>query len=146
MLCHICGEPAIGQCRDCHEFHCGRHGRLYCVKCRVQEPPAPVTAPYRQPEANAARIDRAGKVGAAGPCASCGQPAARTCPVCGRLFCTRHRGWRELKVGRYKLRRPVCSQCSRLPSRRAAPLLWLAALLAAAGLGVAVYWLMTGQG
>jgi hypothetical protein len=33
MLCHVCREPAIGQCRNCGLFYCAEHGRVYCITC-----------------------------------------------------------------------------------------------------------------
>jgi hypothetical protein len=154
MLCHVCGDPAIGQCRICHQFHCGRHGRQYCVLCREQEelaaPPAPArsapaTAPAPAPPAPAegpAAAEEAKET--TGPCAFCGQPAGRACPLCGRRFCNEHRGWREVRIGRYNLRRAVCSDCNApAASGLAAGLFWLLALLALAGGGAAIYWLTT---
>jgi hypothetical protein len=149
MLCHVCGEPAIGQCRNCHQFHCGRHGRQYCVLCREQEALAapPVPAPP-VPARPAPAEDRGGAAAeakeAAGPCAFCGQPAGRTCPLCGRRFCNQHRGWREVRIGRYNLRRAVCTHCNApAASGLAVGLFWLLALLALAGGAAVVYWLTT---
>jgi hypothetical protein len=142
MLCHVCGEPAIGQCRDCHQFHCGRHGRVHCVQCRVQEPLALVTAPFRQPEANEGPVRKEGTVGAVGPCARCGRPTARTCPLCGRPFCTEHRGWREVRIGRYNLRRAVCAACGAPGNPVGTGLFWLLALVALVAGGVVLYWLV----
>lgn len=33
MLCHICREPAIGQCRTCWRFYCASHGNVECETC-----------------------------------------------------------------------------------------------------------------
>jgi hypothetical protein len=144
MLCHVCGEPAIGQCRICHQFHCGRHGRQFCVVCREQEdlaaPPAPVQPAPAESRSGAAQETRE----TTGPCAFCGQSAGRSCPVCGRWFCNEHRGWREVRIGRYNLRKVVCSHCnSPAASNLAVGLFWLLALLALAGGGAAIYWLTT---
>jgi hypothetical protein len=144
MLCHICGEPAIGKCKLCHEFHCSRHGRQYCVHCREQEDLTAQPAPIRQAPADSRGATAVETKSAVGPCAVCGQPAGRTCPLCGRRFCNEHRGWREVRIGRYNLRRAVCSDCNApTASGLAAGLFWLLALLALAGGGAALYWLTT---
>jgi hypothetical protein len=62
--------------------------------------------------------------------------------VCGRLFCQEHRGWREARVGRYNVRRPVCLGCNAKAGPGAGVwLFWLLALLALGAGGVAIYWL-----
>ena len=33
MHCHICNEPAIGQCQSCWKFYCASHGDMTCEKC-----------------------------------------------------------------------------------------------------------------
>ena len=139
MLCHICGDPAIGQCRICHQFHCVRHGRLFCVHCREQDLPA------EGPHAPSTAVKEVSSPvpAVSGPCAYCGQPAHRACPVCGRLFCQEHRGWREARVGRYNLRRQVCRGCNVTAGGAASWLFWLLALLALSAGGAAIYWLTT---
>jgi hypothetical protein len=146
MLCHVCGEPAIGQCRLCHQFHCAKHGRLFCVHCRDQELVA--AGPAAHAEATAEQPDvpppaPAGAAAVVGQCRRCNRPASRTCPLCGALFCTDHRGWREVRIGRYKLRRPVCKRCAAAAARLPALLLWLIALLIAGVVSVVVYVLLT---
>ena len=36
MVCHICGQSAIGQCQACWKFYCQSHGDLICRTCRQQ--------------------------------------------------------------------------------------------------------------
>ncbi len=36
MRCHVCGEPAIGQCQACWKFYCARHGDVFCASCQEQ--------------------------------------------------------------------------------------------------------------
>ena len=36
MNCHICGQPATGQCRVCWKFYCPAHGDLACQPCQQQ--------------------------------------------------------------------------------------------------------------
>ena len=33
MKCHVCGEPAVGQCQSCWKFYCAEHGDLSCQQC-----------------------------------------------------------------------------------------------------------------
>ncbi len=147
MLCHVCGEPAIGQCRLCHQYHCAEHGRLFCVQCREQELVAAAPAAHAEPAAEPLREAAPAPpvaTAAAGPCRRCNRPASRACPMCGALFCTEHRGWREVRIGRYKLRRPVCKRCG-ASARRPGLGLWLAAMLIAGVVSVVVYVLLTGD-
>ncbi len=116
MLCHECGEPAIGQCKLCRQFFCARHGRLYCYHCRHQEQIAATVPTQAQPQQeegiSATPTQEKEPASVEGPCHCCGQPASRRCLLCGQLFCNAHRGWREVRIGRYKMRRPVCSSCA----------------------------------
>jgi hypothetical protein len=140
MLCHVCGEPAIGQCRLCHQFYCAEHGRLFCVHCRdlqriSAQPPRPAEAQGVKPG-----TPEAGP--AVGQCHRCGCPASRACTLCGAFFCSEHRGWRDVRIGRYTLRRPVCSRCGGAPRWLSLQLRWLIAwLLILTALGI--YWLAT---
>ena len=38
MNCHICGQPSIGQCQGCWEFHCAHHSSVVCENCARAEP------------------------------------------------------------------------------------------------------------
>src|SRR5438874_6279274 len=33
MHCHICDEPATGQCQTCWKFYCHAHGDVFCESC-----------------------------------------------------------------------------------------------------------------
>lgn len=47
MICYICAQPAIGQCKICLKFYCTAHGDQLCQQCRAKipvAPPAPVIA------------------------------------------------------------------------------------------------------
>jgi hypothetical protein len=33
MVCHECGQPAVGQCQWCSKFYCSAHGDKVCVTC-----------------------------------------------------------------------------------------------------------------
>ena len=33
MICHVCEQQAIGQCKSCGKFYCRQHGDVYCVRC-----------------------------------------------------------------------------------------------------------------
>ncbi|MEE8466747.1 MAG: hypothetical protein V3S68_09740, partial [Dehalococcoidia bacterium] len=37
MNCHICGQPATGQCRVCWKFYCAEHGDRVCQTCQQQQ-------------------------------------------------------------------------------------------------------------
>ncbi len=34
MKCHICGQPATGQCQTCSKFYCADHGDRVCQPCQ----------------------------------------------------------------------------------------------------------------
>lgn len=36
MACHICGNNAIGLCRQCFKFYCQEHGDIFCSSCQQQ--------------------------------------------------------------------------------------------------------------
>lgn len=38
MKCHICGQPATGQCRVCWKFYCAAHGDTVCQPCQQHRP------------------------------------------------------------------------------------------------------------
>lgn len=78
MLCHVCREPAIGQCKNCNMFYCAKHGRVYCVTCDDRALAAPPGARSLSGEGRGAT------------CYRCGRPAERACNRCGRFFCGDH--------------------------------------------------------
>ena len=40
MNCHICAQPAIGQCQTCWRFYCPAHGDVTCAECESTPPPS----------------------------------------------------------------------------------------------------------
>ncbi len=36
MACHICGNNAIGLCRQCFKSYCREHGDGFCSSCQQQ--------------------------------------------------------------------------------------------------------------
>ena len=40
MKCHVCGEPAVGQCQTCWKFYCVPHGDVFCQECTDVQPAA----------------------------------------------------------------------------------------------------------
>lgn len=38
MICHICAQPAIGQCKTCLKFYCAAHGDQLCQQCKAKLP------------------------------------------------------------------------------------------------------------
>lgn len=94
MICHICHEPASGQCKSCLRFYCPRHGDLTCVECAhvtAEPPPAPAPSPV-EPESDALpSIVLPGPHVQGGPtCYACTQPATRACRRCGQFYCEEH--------------------------------------------------------
>jgi hypothetical protein len=112
MICHVCGQAAVGQCVSCLRFYCRLHGDRTCSACagqgeaiRAEPPPSRLAALLAPP-------------GPAAPCVACHRPTRETCSRCERPCCPRHR------------RRGRCRRCrrrARLPLRLAAYLLLAAA-------------------
>ena len=96
MICHVCEQQAIGQCKQCGKFYCKEHGNVTCIVCdqALQESPSPRREPefdVRLPEYGGPR--RADAPVYAGPrCYKCTQPATAACAKCGQFYCPRHRG------------------------------------------------------
>jgi hypothetical protein len=44
VRCHICGEPATGQCQTCWKFYCGAHGDVVCTDCERTRDRSPFAA------------------------------------------------------------------------------------------------------
>ena len=101
MICHVCGNQASGQCKNCGKFYCPDHGDELCVAC------AEADATGDQPDVPGT---------AAPPCYACGAPANRACR-CGKFYCGKHGG--QSAYG------PFCVEC--YDSRR--PLMGFAALV-----------------
>jgi hypothetical protein len=113
MICHVCGQPAVGQCVSCLRFYCPLHGDRTCSACTGQEairadpPPSRFGALLAPP-------------GTASPCVTCHRPTREACSRCERPCCPRH------------LRRGRCTRCrrrARRPLRLAAYLLLAAAAI-----------------
>lgn len=101
MICHVCSEQAVGQCKTCSKFYCAAHGDIYCVTCKEAQ--------------KAARrgVSPQGEGGMAGPtCFRCTEPAAGACGKCGQFFCTTHRGKPVMATELWGTRgRTFCAEC-----------------------------------
>jgi hypothetical protein len=93
MICHVCHEQAVGQCKKCGKFYCAAHGDVECVTCReaLQKTPAPPAIDVRLPEYGGPAPQRE-TVYVGTTCYACSQPAAGACAKCGRFCCAAHRG------------------------------------------------------
>ncbi len=146
MLCHICGEPAVGQCQNCNLYYCPRHGRVFCTVCKGGEQVAAGPPPWTEKAPEAERVSTAplapdGEKGVRLRCFHCGQPTDRVCGVCGSAFCGAHRGWRAVRIGRYTMRRVVCDRCAGAPSWLKLQTKWLIAWVLIL-VALAIYWLL----
>ena len=109
MICHVCEQQAIGQCKSCGKFYCKQHGDVYCVRCStavkpegqplerevefgVQPKPTPTPAPAPAPR-----------------CHACEAAADRACSKCGVFFCPQHGG---LHATRNSWSAPLCNACA----------------------------------
>jgi hypothetical protein len=95
MICHVCEQPAIGQCKSCGKFYCQQHGDVYCVRCATATRPEgqklerefeyrvglPDDRPATEAEAN---------VLAALHCHYCRASVTGACVSCGRFYCFAH--------------------------------------------------------
>ena len=121
MICHVCGEQAVGQCKTCNRFYCRLHGNITCYACgeSVQESPSP-----RPPSDIDVRLPQYGGPRQPEPpqpvyvgtvCAWCRQPAAGACAKCGQFYCAAHRGgssWFDnTRRGWFDSGRVLCSDC-----------------------------------
>jgi hypothetical protein len=89
MICHVCHEQAIGQCKKCNKFYCPQHGDVECVTCREATQKAPAAPPIdlRMPEYGGPARPAAG---GGTVCFQCDGPASGACPLCGRFYCEAH--------------------------------------------------------
>jgi hypothetical protein len=99
MICHVCQEQAVGQCKSCGKFYCKQHGDFYCVQCAhsVTSRPSPAAFDIQNPGPERLAIGAG--------CHACQKPAQYACRGCGRLCCVEHQttsGW----VGG-----PFCNAC-----------------------------------
>jgi hypothetical protein len=136
MICHICGEQAIGQCRECSRFYCRLHGNITCFACgeAVQETPSPPAAPdidLRLPQFGGPPThDQSPRQRTWSPhdepppqqpvyvgtvCAWCREPAAGACAKCGQFYCANHRGGTSMfdntRRGWFDSGRVLCTDC-----------------------------------
>jgi hypothetical protein len=82
MICHVCHQPATGQCQRCSKFYCPVHGNVTCQPCHMAAyNPTAVAAPLIVTQAPA---------GSAPHCFACRQPVVRACGHCGRFCCRKH--------------------------------------------------------
>lgn len=91
MICHVCQEQAVGQCKECLKFYCARHGDGVCVRCAeaIAPRPAPRELDLRLPEY---RGGHQAPVAAGPHCYKCGATAVGACAKCGQFYCGTHRG------------------------------------------------------
>jgi hypothetical protein len=120
MICHVCGEQAIGQCKTCNRFYCRLHGNITCVACSegVQETPNRAVNDWdvqlpnsgdNSPPSPLGRMNHAGAT-----CTWCRRTASGACTVCGRFYCADHYGgkWR-LSHQWPQLAQRLCHVCKR---------------------------------
>jgi hypothetical protein len=91
MICHVCRQPASGQCKSCLRFYCPQHGNLVCSACSGVTADAPAArdpAPDVEPEPDLPSIRKDVVRGAT--CHLCAETASRACRRCGRFYCERH--------------------------------------------------------
>src|SRR5438128_1200987 len=91
MICHVCHQDAVGQCKKCGKFYCPEHGDVECVKCRE----ALSRTPTDEPPDLDLRLPQYGRapVAVGGPgCYKCGHLAVGACAKCGQFYCADHRG------------------------------------------------------
>jgi len=81
MICHVCHNPASGQCQVCARFYCPTHGYLVCTVCKenpeAAQPSQKGVAPepvFAEPKA----------------CYECRQATTIKCDGCENYFCSRH--------------------------------------------------------
>jgi hypothetical protein len=103
MICHVCDQQAIGQCKSCGKFYCKEHGDVYCVRCSSAVK-SPGQALEREVEFGASPEPEAG----APRCYVCPAVADRACRTCGRFFCPQH-GDVSSSFGGPEM--PLCTPC-----------------------------------
>ncbi len=107
MLCHVCRNDAVGQCKGCGKFYCSDHGDLLCVRCSASARPfegqkgregqfglSADVVPERPGEITDRPVPAQTGPKAAGysgsTCFDCGAAAAAACGKCGRFHCPTH--------------------------------------------------------
>ena len=105
MICHVCEQEAVGQCKGCGKFYCRAHGDVYCVRCDTAVKPEG-TSLDREVEFGVRPLPAP----ASGPrCHACNAPADRACCKCGVFFCDQHGG---VQMSRRSWGEPMCNDCA----------------------------------
>ena len=121
MICHVCHEQAVGQCKKCNKFYCPQHGDVECVKCReaLQTTPAAPPIDVRLPEYGGPGRP-AEPVYTGTTCYLCKHPASGACGQCGRFYCPSHQGEPGVmaSLSRYG-NRVLCTECQQGMNARA---------------------------
>src|SRR5262249_1923201 len=110
MICHVCEQQAIGQCKSCGKFYCAKHGDVYCTPCSTSIKGSG-QALEREVEFGASGDPkRAPPPHPTGPrCYACQSSADRACSKCGVFFCPKHGG---LYASRQSWSVPMCEPCA----------------------------------
>jgi hypothetical protein len=131
MICHVCEEAAIGQCKSCGKFYCKQHGDVYCVRCSIAVKPAGQPL-EREVEFGVQAEAPAAPAAGATRCYACEAAAERACRFCGRFFCPQHGGLSS--AGLLGPTMPLCEPCRQ---KQADAQMW-GCMIAAAVLGASV--------
>jgi hypothetical protein len=116
MICHVCEQQAIGQCKSCGKFYCRQHGDVYCVRCGT------AIQPERQTSAGEFKfgVPPASAPAASVPapcCYACLADAGQACGRCERYFCPRHSDLGATAQPRRVV--PLCAECADLETAMA---------------------------
>ena len=111
MICHVCKQQAVGQCKSCGKFYCGQHGDVYCTPCRTAIQPAEQAIERKVKSGATGEPELAAPRQIAGPlCYACRSSAERACSKCGVFFCPQHGG---LYATRQSWSAPLCEPCAK---------------------------------
>jgi hypothetical protein len=80
MICHLCGQQAVGQCQTCLKFYCAGHGDRVCVSCATEQ--AITAAPPARAATEVLHSEHS--------CYDCAARVEGACRRCGRFYCSRH--------------------------------------------------------
>jgi hypothetical protein len=118
MICHVCGEQAIGQCQSCGRFYCKHHGNIRCVACTdgIQESPNRVVSDWDITPAEAGGEPPVGTLQSASAngatCTWCRRTATGACTVCGMFYCNDHYGGKWRRSNQWsQMRQVLCHVC-----------------------------------
>jgi len=97
MICHLCQQLAIGQCKECYRFYCATHGDRLCVRCvsAIQEKPQPEMQVGSEAQTNGREDDKETTNQFRlhwAVCFHCQKAASGACIRCGKLHCGDHGG------------------------------------------------------